>query len=172
MDQFLQTDAKAFNQDALAPRPEFCYEVRMTRMEIDIEALIPHRGRMRLIDGVIDVDDERAVTTATASADWPLYRDGSVDVLVTIELVAQSAALFEGWKRKQSGKGGAKGWLVGIKGAEFQRPRIAVPAVLITEVRRNYAFESYAVFDGTVRAGAELVAALSIQAFRPEEEDA
>jgi len=42
----------------------------------------------------------------------------------------------------------------------------------VTTIRRNYALESYAVFDGTVRAGAELVAALSIQAFRPEEEDA
>lgn len=142
----------------------------METIDIDIESLIPHRDRMRLLDGVIAVDEERAVTTAHASEAWPLYRDGSVDVLVAIELVAQSAALLEGWKRRRSGKGGAKGWLVGIKSAEFRCARIEVPAVLVTEVRRNYALESYAVFDGIVRAGDDSVAALTLQAFRPEEE--
>ena len=68
----------------------------MERIDMDIESLIPHRDRMRLIDGVIAVDEERAVTIAHADETWPLYRDGSVDVLVAIELVAQSAALLEG----------------------------------------------------------------------------
>jgi predicted hotdog family 3-hydroxylacyl-ACP dehydratase len=141
----------------------------MEQMDIDIEALIPHRDRMRLIDGVLSVDEERALTFATATDIWPLCQDGYVDVLVAIELVAQSAAIMEGWKRQQSKKGGAKGWLVGIKSADFRCSRIAVPAQLITEVRRSYALESYAVFEGTVRQGSEIIATLSIQAFRPEE---
>jgi predicted hotdog family 3-hydroxylacyl-ACP dehydratase len=137
---------------------------------MDIEALIPHRDRMRLIDDVVAVDDERAVASSAVTPAWPLYRDGSVDVLVTIELVAQTAALLEGWKRQQARRGGAKGWLVGIKKADFYWPRIPLPATLTTEVRRDYAVESYAVFEGTVRLGAKVVAVVSIQAFRPEEE--
>jgi predicted hotdog family 3-hydroxylacyl-ACP dehydratase len=138
-------------------------------MDMDIEALIPHRDRMRLIGEVLAVDDDRAVTSSAVTEEWPLYRDGSVDVLVAIELVAQTAALLEGWKRQQSGRGGAKGWLVGIKTADFRLPRIPLPATLLTEVRRDYALESYAVFEGTVRLGTEEVAVVSIQAFRPEE---
>lgn len=141
----------------------------MERMDIDIEAMIPHRDRMRLIDEVVEVDDEKAVTAATVKEDWPLYRDGFVDILVTIELVAQTAALLEGWKRLQSGLGGASGWLVGIKTADFRCPRLLVPAILITEVRQSYALEGYAVFSGTVRMGEEIVATLSIQTFRPED---
>jgi predicted hotdog family 3-hydroxylacyl-ACP dehydratase len=136
---------------------------------MDIEALIPHRGRMRLIDEVVAVDDDRAVTSSAVTENWPLYRDGSVDALVTIELVAQTAALLEGWRRQQSGRGGATGWLVGIKRADFRMPRIPLPATLLTEVRRDYALEGYAVFEGTVRLGTEMVSAVSIQAFRPEE---
>lgn len=136
---------------------------------MDIETLIPHRGRMRLIDEVLAVDDDRAVTSSAVTEEWPLYRDGSVDVLVTIELVAQTAALLEGWKRLRSGRGGAKGWLVGIKAADFRLPRISLPATLLTEVRRDYALEGYAVFEGTVRLGMEVVTVVSIQAFRPEE---
>jgi len=137
---------------------------------MDIEALIPHRDRMRLIGEALAVDDDRAVTSSTVTEDWPLCRDGAVDALVTIELVAQTAALIEGWKRQQSGRGGTKGWLVGIKGADFHLPRIPLPATLLTEVRRDYALESYAVFVGTVRLGTEVVANISIQAFRPEED--
>jgi predicted hotdog family 3-hydroxylacyl-ACP dehydratase len=138
-------------------------------MDIDIETLIPHRDRMRFLDAVITVDAEKAMTSATVTEDWPLYHEGSVDVLVTIELVAQTAALLEGWKRLQSNRGGATGWLVGIKTADFRRPRLVVPATLITEVVRSYALEGYAVFTGTVSNGSEIVADMQIQAFRPEE---
>ena len=138
---------------------------------MDIEALIPHRDRMRLISEVLAVDDDRAVTSSTVTKEWPLYRDGSVDVLVTIELVAQTAALLEGWKRQQSGRGGMKGWLVGIKTADFRLPRIPLPATLITKARRDHALEGYAVFEGTVRLGTEVVAVVSIQVFRPEPGD-
>jgi predicted hotdog family 3-hydroxylacyl-ACP dehydratase len=138
-------------------------------MDMDIEALIPHRDRMRLIGEVVAVDDDRAVASSVVTEEWPLYRDGSVDVLVTIELVAQAAALLEGWKRHKSGRGGAKGWLVGVKAADFRLPRISLPATLLTEVRKDYALESYAVFEGTVRLGTEVVAVVNIQAFRQEE---
>lgn len=142
---------------------------RMEFMDIDIETLIPHRERMRLIDRVVAVDDEKAVTAATVTDDWPLYREGSVDILVTIELVAQTAALLEGWKRLKSNRGGATGWLVGIKKADFRHPRLPVPMTLITEAARSYALEGYAVFTGTVSSGSEVVATMQIQALRPEE---
>jgi predicted hotdog family 3-hydroxylacyl-ACP dehydratase len=136
---------------------------------MEIEALIPHRDRMRLIGEVIAVDDDRAITLSTVTEEWPLYLDGSVDALVTIELVAQTAALLEGWKRLQSGRERASGWLVGIKTADFHLPRIPLHATLITEASRDYAMESYAVFGGTVRMGTEVAAVVSIQAFRLEE---
>jgi predicted hotdog family 3-hydroxylacyl-ACP dehydratase len=156
-------------KDILAAAGDFCYEGRKEGMDMDIEALIPHRERMRLIGEVLAVDEDRAVTSSPVTEDWPLYCGGSVDTLVTIELVAQTAALLEGWKRQQSRRGGAKGWLVGIKTADFRLPRIPIPAALITEVRRDYALEGYAVFEGTVRLGPEVVSVVSIQAFRPEE---
>jgi predicted hotdog family 3-hydroxylacyl-ACP dehydratase len=161
-------------QHRLAAGGVFCYGSRMegvnpnTDMDLDIETMIPHRGRMRLIEKVVAVDDQRALTAATTSEDWPLYRDGAVDVLVTIELVAQTAAVLEGWKRLQTGCGGTTGWLVGIKSADFCLPRLSVPALLFTEVIRSYALEGYAVFGGTVRMDERIVATLSIQAFRPE----
>lgn len=142
----------------------------MKPLEMDIETMIPHRGLMRLVETVEDVDDDRARTVATTAEDWPLYREGSVGILVTVELVAQTAAILEGWKRLQTGRGGTKGWLVGIKSADFSLPRLPVPAALTTEVARSYALEGYAVFGGVVRLGERVVATLSVQAFRPDED--
>ncbi len=141
----------------------------MDATELDIETMIPHRGRMRLIERVVAVDDQKAITAATTSPAWPLYGEGSVDVLVTIELAAQTAALLEGWKRLRSGRGGTSGWLVGIKSAEFGVSRLPVPATLITEVAKSYALEGYAVFGGTVRLDERIVATLNVQALRPQE---
>lgn len=141
----------------------------MDIMSLDIESLIPHRDRMRLIAGVIMVDAEKAVTSATVGETWPLSDGGSVDALVTIELVAQTAALMEGWKRLRTGRGGATGWLVGIKDAEFGLTRIPLNEPLVTEVQRSYALEGYAVFTGTVSLGKEEIATMKIQAWRPEE---
>ena len=137
---------------------------------MDIEALIPHRDRMRLIGEILSVDENSAQTSSMVTEEWPLYRDGTVDALVTIELVAQTAAVIEGWKRQRTKGGGTQGWLVGIKKADFRLPRIPVSTVLITAVRRDSALEGYAVFEGTVRRGTEVVAEISIQAFRPEED--
>jgi predicted hotdog family 3-hydroxylacyl-ACP dehydratase len=89
--------------------------------------------------------------------------------LVTIELVAQTAALLEGWKRLKTGRKGVSGWLVGIKAADFHRPHLPVPATLVTEVTKSYALENYAVYGGSVSLDGEVVATVSIQTFRAEE---
>ncbi len=50
----------------------------------DIETLIPHRRRMRLIE-IIEFDEERCVTTSRGPH-WPLSRDRGVNPIVMIEL--------------------------------------------------------------------------------------
>ncbi len=88
---------------------------------IRIEDLLPQRDRMLLIDEIIAVDDERAVTAATVTDQWPFYDANGVNPIVLIELVAQTAGVSNGWFRiKQRGKDSEKkGWLVGIKQSRF-----------------------------------------------------
>ncbi|RLC00730.1 MAG: hypothetical protein DRI57_31950, partial [Deltaproteobacteria bacterium] len=58
---------------------------------IDIEELIPHRDRMKLIDRIIEVDDETALTESVVTREWPLYDGNSVNSIILIELAAQTA---------------------------------------------------------------------------------
>jgi len=80
----------------------------------DIENLIPHRERLKLIDTIISVDQEHAVTRATVKESWPLFSVDAVSTIVLIELAAQTAGICIGWneKMKTSGpKGEVAGWL-------------------------------------------------------------
>jgi predicted hotdog family 3-hydroxylacyl-ACP dehydratase len=139
---------------------------------MDIEALIPHRGRMKLIDDVLDINDEAAITTARVSERWPLYHDSFVDPVVLIEVVAQTAAVHISGRRKD-GKDAAdgRGWIVGIKHADFYWDRIPVDTVLTTTVKSHYHIDNYNVMDGEVKTGAELLCRVQIQVLRESDEE-
>lgn len=131
-----------------------------------IENLIPHRGRMKLVERIIDVDEESAVTTAVVSKNWPLFNGNSVNPVIFIELIAQTAGVATGNKSmKESGKG-AEGWLVGIKKADFYTEGVQPGVSLTVFSKLLYERENYAVFEGTVSDGDDLLFKSEIQLFR------
>jgi predicted hotdog family 3-hydroxylacyl-ACP dehydratase len=135
---------------------------------MDIEKLIPHRGRMKLINEVLDINADKIITSALVSDKWPLYQEGFVDPIVLIEIVAQTAAAHIRWK-KGVDKGGGGGWLVGIKSADFSLDRIPLHTELITSVKPISSAENYSVLEGTVMAGKDTLGRIQIQVFRSEE---
>jgi len=134
---------------------------------MDIEKLIPHRDRMKLIDEVLDINADKVTTSARVSDKWPLYQEGFVDPIVLIEIVAQTAAAHIRWK-KGVDKGGGGGWLVGIKSADFFLDRIPLSTELITSVIPLSSAENYNVLEGTVMAGKDILGRVRIQVFRSE----
>ncbi len=82
---------------------------------MDIEALIPHRDRMKLINGVLDVNADIAVTSALVTERWPLCHGSTVDPIVLIEIVAQTASVYISWKKGADKGVSGGGWLVGVK---------------------------------------------------------
>jgi predicted hotdog family 3-hydroxylacyl-ACP dehydratase len=139
----------------------------MPTLSLDIEKLIPHRGRMKLIDDVLDINADTAVTLSNVSDRWPLCQDSFVDPLVLLEIVAQTAGVQVSWQ-KGIKKGGRLGWLVGIKSADFFRERIPLHAELITTVKNLYSAEKYNVLEGTVMTGTELLCRIQIQIYQSE----
>ncbi len=103
-------------------------------LDIDIDSLIPHRKKIKIINHVIDIQENSAVSAAMVGPDWPLSDGNTVDALVLIEGIAQTAAIVEGYKRKQRGAGAVKGWLVGIKSAEFSTDTLAVNTPITVRV--------------------------------------
>lgn len=133
---------------------------------IDIESLIPHREPIKIITEVIELKDDVGITAAVVNERWPLYNGRAVRSLVLIEAIAQTAALVEGYKRKKEGKGAIKGWLVGIKSAEFKQDFIALDTRITVFVKSLYAFENYGVIEGIVKSGDDILLTAVLQAIR------
>ena len=73
----------------------------MSVTSIQIEDLIPHRGRMKWVDDVLEINDALAKTSSLVTEQWPLDDMDTVDPIMLIELVAQTAGVWEGWKSKK-----------------------------------------------------------------------
>ncbi|MBI4633649.1 MAG: hypothetical protein HY742_07150 [Deltaproteobacteria bacterium] len=138
----------------------------MPALPLDIEKLIPHRDRMKLINEVIAVNADMAVTSSIVSERWPLCDGSFVDPLVLIEVVAQTAGVHVSWKKGTDKGVGGMGWLVGIKDADFFLDRVSLHTELITTVKNLYSVENYNVLEGTVLAGIDLLCRIQIQVFR------
>jgi predicted hotdog family 3-hydroxylacyl-ACP dehydratase len=138
---------------------------------INIEDYIPHREPIRIISEVIEMKEESAIAGAVVNYNWPLYEVNAVNSLVLIEAIAQTAALVEGYKKKKQGKAGVKGWLVGIKSAEFKQATIPVDTRLIIAVKSLYSFDNYGVIEGTVKSGEDVLAVAVLQALRMDDDN-
>lgn len=133
---------------------------------MDIEKLIPHRGRMKLIDDILEISGDTAVTSSQVSDRWPLCKGSFVHPIVLIEIVAQAAGVYVSWKKGVDKGGGGLGWLVGIKNADFFLDRIPLHTALITTVKNLYSAGNYNVLEGTVTAGADLLCRIQLQVFQ------
>ncbi|OPY85077.1 MAG: hypothetical protein A4E72_02036 [Syntrophus sp. PtaU1.Bin208] len=138
-------------------------------MDLVVETLIPHRGRMALIEEVLAVDEDSCTTAATVRKSWPLFDGEMVDSLALVELVAQTACAGGAWKRRREGKTGGGGWLVGLRNGEFFEDRVALNTPLITSTNNLYCRDDYHVFEGTVRAGSTTICRMTIQAVRNDQ---
>jgi len=132
---------------------------------LTIEKLIPHRDRMKLIDEIIDVDDETAVTGSVVSAEWPLFKEGSVRSLILIELVAQTAGVCLGWKELKKGgdNTGGSGWLVGIKEAVFFLDMIPLDSRIIVRSKNSLDFGNYHEVLGVARMDSKIIGQIRLQ---------
>ena len=132
----------------------------------EIENLIPHRGRMKLIDTIITVDQKHAGTLATVKENWPLFADKAVSTIVLIELAAQTAGVCIGWNEKMKTDGPetkAVGWLVGIKKARFFVEKIPLDTCITTQAKIHLVVDNYKEIAATVRVNQKLVAEINLQ---------
>ncbi|MFO7601617.1 MAG: hypothetical protein R6X27_17705 [Candidatus Desulfacyla sp.] len=142
--------------------------------DVSIEDLIPHRGRMKLIDEIIRVDEEAAVTESIVKKDWPLFADDSVSPLVLIELTAQTAGVSMGWEESVlKGKDieGRLGWLVGVKEVRFHLHRIPRGSRIRVCATRDFSFENYYEVIGIAEIGSQVVGEVRLQIVHPDSDE-
>lgn len=84
-------------------------------------SLIPHAGRMCLLDGVVSWDEQavECVSGTHLDPDNPLRRNGKLSIVHSLEYGAQAMAVHGGLLARASGNRMSPGYLVAIRDARF-----------------------------------------------------
>lgn len=145
----------------------------MPPVDLSIEALLPHRGRMLLLGEILQADKALAVSRQTVSDQWPLCDDEGVSPIILIELVAQTAGICNGLDRVATHgvEADRKGWLVGIKKTIIEVDRLPLGAEIIVKAKNHFVFDSFREIGGTAHMGERQIAEVVLQVVRAEDSD-
>lgn len=119
-----------------------------------IDALVPHAGRMRWLDGWVEHGHDRTAVVARVRADWPAVADGLLPAVAALELIAQAAAVHAALS---GGGREAPGMVVGCPSLDAFVTHLAVGDALRVEVSVTRQ-DRLASVDGVVSRGGMVVA--------------
>jgi predicted hotdog family 3-hydroxylacyl-ACP dehydratase len=97
----------------------------MLRRE-EICALMPHEGKMCLIEKLLEWDDDQLIcsTESHMRQDNPLRSNQRLNAIHAAEYGAQAMALHGGLLARQSGASPMAGFLVSLRGVKLHRQRL------------------------------------------------
>lgn len=135
-----------------------------------VEALIPHRGAMRLIDRMLRVDEECAVAETDVAIDGIFAVDGHVPAWAGIEYMAQTVAAWSGARAQRSGGAPKLGLLLGSRRYQAHRTSFACGVPLRIETRCELiGANGLGLFDCRILQAGEEIATATISVFEPDD---
>ena len=132
-----------------------------------VEELVPHTGRMMLLNRVIEFDEENMVAEVIVRDDG-LFGDGStVPAWLGIEYMAQTIAALGGMKRRLAGKPLNLGFLLGTRRYDCNLDIFPVGSVLTVSVKQLVEDQGLGVFDCRITAEG-ISASAKLNVYQPD----
>jgi predicted hotdog family 3-hydroxylacyl-ACP dehydratase len=139
-----------------------------TAIDMPIAELMPHGGRMRLLDRILEGDADSLLAEVTVREDSLFFANGGVGGWVGIEFMAQAVAAWAGWHARLRGEAPRVGFLLGTRRYECSRPVFKPGECLRIEVLRQFSADNgLGQFDCTITIGTETVAKAALTVFEP-----
>ena len=141
----------------------------MSKREIQaVEPLIPHRGKMSLLDGMIVVNLEKAVSQVEIRPDNLFITANGVPALVGIEYMAQTIAAYSGKINQGKGLLPQVGFLLGSRSYKSEVDYFLLGEVLTIEVIPFYMDEGQlSVFDCIIKINDKICVNAKLNVFQP-----
>lgn len=129
----------------------------------NIAELIPHSGRMVLLDRIIDFDEHSLSAELVVRDDGLLGNNKTVAAWAGIEYMAQAVAAYAGIKSKQAGEPIKLGFLLGTRRYTSNVASFDVGTALTIQVINIIQDEQMGVFECKIHgAGIEISANLNV----------
>ena len=119
-----------------------------------LSALLPHKGRMFLLDRVTAWNcDDWTLESQTALTERFMFYDaasGGVPAWAAFELMAQSVSALTSIDAHLHGLPANMGMILSVAAMRFDRPLLFAPCTATVRVRRDAAVDSVYSFSGTL----------------------
>ncbi len=141
----------------------------MTEPIPPIAQLVPHAGRMVLLDRVLAIADESIHCELVIHPDSLFCEAGRVGAWIGIEYMAQAIAAFAGWHVRAHGEPVKPGFLLGTRRYRCHRAWFLAGDVLAIEATRVLQAPSgLAAFECRISVGGALCAEATLSVYQPE----
>ena len=139
----------------------------MTRFP-DVRDLLPHRGRMCLVERIVEAREDGLVCSARIPRGSPLASGDTAPGLVAMEIGAQAAAVHEGLSRRNHGGSSspAPGYLVRARDVLLAPERLPVDRPMAIDVRRVGGAAPLALYERRLALGGVELARGTIATYR------
>lgn len=132
-----------------------------------IEELLPHAGRMMLLERVISFDEESMTAEVIVRDDGLFGESGAVPAWLGIEYMAQTVAAHGGMMCKIAGRPLNLGFLLGTRRYHCNVDKFTAGTVLTVTVKRLIQDQGLGVFDCRI-AGAGVAVAAQLSVYQPD----
>lgn len=140
----------------------------IVKMFPPIEDLVPHGAPIRVLEELLAYEAGKATCRMTVRADTPWVRDGAMESVVTLEIMAQAVAACLGYEAFLDGDGVRVGMLVGVRKMELFESSITVGSILDVVVARQRGTDDMSTFLGHVFVADRMVAQANMTLFHTE----
>ena len=125
-----------------------------------VSELVPHKGKMFLLDRVRDYDlKENSITTEVdISRDNMFYEEelGGVPVWVAFEYMAQSVSALSGLQGRTQGEKPKVGFIMSVSGFNADVPVFNVGETVVVNVIENIRMDNAVTFEGSATVNGTL----------------
>jgi len=128
-------------------------------LTLPLDALLPHAGRMRLIDRVVSYDEHKIVCESDSHrlADHPLVEGARLSIVCGLEYGAQAMALHGALMAAEGGHP-RRGYLVAASNLRWSTERLdTYEAPLIIEANSEFRSENQVAYRFEIRVDAKVV---------------
>ena len=133
-----------------------------------MDAWVPHRGAMSLLDSIAHVDDLAVEARVRVPAQGPFNTDAGVPAWVGIEYMAQAVAAWSGARARGGGGAPKIGYLLGSRRYEAAVPVFEVGAELRVLAQCELTAENgLGMFDCRIEHAGRVVASGRLSVFQP-----
>lgn len=141
------------------------------KFEFSVAELVPHSGKMSLLDNIVEYGDDGLCAEVHITADSMFADKYGVPAWVGLEYMAQSVAAYSGWQERLKGGQPKLGFLLGTRKYLCSTDYFAIGKTLLLTVQLDMqAANGLNVFQ-CVLQGEGVDASAYLNVFQPDDPD-